>query len=28
VQFDFAQPLEYEEYDRQEQFRFSTRTRF
>jgi outer membrane protein insertion porin family len=28
VQFDFSQPLEYEEYDRQEQFRFSTRTRF
>lgn len=28
VQFDLAQPLEYEEYDRREQFRFSTRTRF
>jgi outer membrane protein insertion porin family len=28
VQFDFAQPLAYEEYDRRESFRFSTRTRF
>lgn len=28
VQFDFAQPLQYEEYDRREQFRFSTRTNF
>jgi outer membrane protein insertion porin family len=28
VQFDFAQPLEYEEYDRREEFRFSTRTNF
>lgn len=28
VQFDLSQPLEYEEYDRREQFRFSTRTRF
>ena len=28
VQFDFAQPLQYEEYDRREQFRFSTRTQF
>ncbi|MGE0737477.1 MAG: outer membrane protein assembly factor BamA, partial [Alphaproteobacteria bacterium] len=28
VQFDFAQPLEYEEYDQLEEFRFSTRTRF
>jgi outer membrane protein insertion porin family len=28
VQFDLAQPLEYEEYDRTEEFRFSTRTNF
>lgn len=28
VQFDFAQPLEYEEYDRTQEFRFSTRTQF
>jgi outer membrane protein insertion porin family len=28
VQFDLAQPLAYEEFDRREQFRFSTRTRF
>ncbi|HWA00842.1 MAG TPA: outer membrane protein assembly factor BamA [Caulobacterales bacterium] len=28
VQFDFSQPLAYEEYDRREGFRFSTRTRF
>lgn len=28
VQFDFARPLEYEDYDRREQFRFSTRTNF
>jgi outer membrane protein insertion porin family len=28
VQFDLSQPLAYEEYDRREQFRFSTRTRF
>jgi outer membrane protein insertion porin family len=28
VQFDLAQPLEYEEYDRREEFRFSTRTNF
>ncbi len=28
VQFDFSQPLAYEEYDRLEEFRFSTRTRF
>lgn len=28
VQFDFAQPLQYEEYDRREEFRFSTRTNF
>jgi outer membrane protein insertion porin family len=28
VQFDFARPLEYEEYDRREEFRFSTRTNF
>lgn len=28
VQFDFAQPLEFEEYDRREEFRFSTRTNF
>lgn len=28
VQFDFAQPLQYEDYDRREQFRFSTRTQF
>lgn len=28
VQFDFAQPVQCEEYDRVEQFRFSTRTRF
>ncbi len=28
VQFDFATPLEYEEYDRREEFRFSTRTNF
>lgn len=28
VQFDFAQPLQYEDYDRREQFRFSTRTSF
>jgi outer membrane protein insertion porin family len=28
VQFDFAQPLAYEEYDQLEEFRFSTRTQF
>ncbi|MBX3429006.1 MAG: outer membrane protein assembly factor BamA [Hyphomonadaceae bacterium] len=28
VQFDFSQPLQYEDYDRREQFRFSTRTSF
>lgn len=28
VQFDFAQPLAYEDYDKRETFRFSTRTRF
>jgi outer membrane protein insertion porin family len=28
VQFDFAQPLQYEDYDRREEFRFSTRTNF
>ena len=28
VQFDFAQPLAFEEYDRRETFRFSTRTQF
>ncbi|MEQ1706733.1 MAG: outer membrane protein assembly factor BamA [Terricaulis sp.] len=28
VQFDFAEPLEYEEYDRRKEFRFSTRTNF
>jgi outer membrane protein insertion porin family len=28
VQFDFARPLEYEEWDRREEFRFSTRTNF
>jgi outer membrane protein insertion porin family len=28
VQFDFARPLEYEEYDQREEFRFSTRTNF
>lgn len=28
VQFDFSQPLAYEDYDRREAFRFSTRTRF
>jgi outer membrane protein insertion porin family len=28
VQFDFAQPLQYEEYDKREEFRFSTRTQF
>jgi len=28
VQFDFAQPLQYEDYDRREEFRFSTRTSF
>ena len=28
VQFDFSQPLAYEDYDRLEEFRFSTRTRF
>jgi outer membrane protein insertion porin family len=28
VQFDFARPLQYEEYDRREEFRFSTRTNF
>jgi outer membrane protein insertion porin family len=28
VQFDFAHPLQYEEYDKRENFRFSTRTRF
>jgi outer membrane protein insertion porin family len=28
VQFDFSQPLAYEDYDRVEEFRFSTRTRF
>ena len=28
VQFDFAKPVAYEDYDRQEEFRFSTRTRF
>jgi outer membrane protein insertion porin family len=28
VQFDFSHPFVYEEYDRLEEFRFSTRTRF
>ncbi|WP_395648342.1 outer membrane protein assembly factor BamA [Terricaulis sp.] len=28
VQFDFAQPFSYEDYDQREEFRFSTRTRF
>ncbi|MBC7770210.1 MAG: outer membrane protein assembly factor BamA [Phycisphaerales bacterium] len=28
VQFDFAYPLQYEEYDQREEFRFSTRTNF
>lgn len=28
VQFDFAQPFQYEDYDERETFRFSTRTRF
>ena len=28
VQFDFAEPLAYEDYDRRQNFRFSTRTRF
>jgi len=28
VQFDFAHPLQFEEYDRREEFRFSTRTNF
>jgi outer membrane protein insertion porin family len=28
VQFDFAQPIQSEEYDNTEEFRFSTRTRF
>jgi outer membrane protein insertion porin family len=28
VQFDFAQPFAYENYDRRETFRFSTRTQF
>ncbi len=28
VQFDFAHPFQHEEYDRIEEFRFSTRTRF
>jgi outer membrane protein insertion porin family len=28
VQFDFAQPFAYEDYDKRESFRFSTRTRF
>ena len=28
VQFDFSQPLAHEDYDRLEEFRFSTRTRF
>lgn len=28
VQFDLARPLEYEEYDQREEFRFSTRTSF
>ncbi len=28
VQFDFSKPIEFEEYDRQQQFRFSTRTNF
>ncbi|MES1157130.1 MAG: outer membrane protein assembly factor BamA [Alphaproteobacteria bacterium] len=28
VQFDFAQPFAYEDYDRRESFRFSTRTNF
>lgn len=28
VQFDFSEPIVSEDYDRQEQFRFSTRTRF
>ncbi|MGE0595152.1 MAG: outer membrane protein assembly factor BamA [Hyphomonadaceae bacterium] len=28
VQFDFAHPFQFEEYDRRETFRFSTRTRF
>jgi outer membrane protein insertion porin family len=28
VQFDFSQPLQFEDYDRQKEFRFSTRTNF
>ena len=28
VQFDFAQPLAHEDYDKTEEFRFSTRTNF
>ncbi len=28
VQFDFSRPLEYEEFDRRQEFRFSTRTNF
>jgi outer membrane protein insertion porin family len=28
VQFDFAQPLQHEDYDQTEEFRFSTRTQF
>jgi outer membrane protein insertion porin family len=28
VQFDFAQPLQYEDYDRRQQFQFRTRTSF
>jgi outer membrane protein insertion porin family len=28
VQFDFAEPILYEDYDQTQQFRFSTRTRF
>lgn len=28
VQFDFAEPLAYEEFDRRQEFRFSTRTQF
>jgi outer membrane protein insertion porin family len=28
VQFDFSQPFAYEDYDKRQQFRFSTRTRF
>jgi outer membrane protein insertion porin family len=28
VEFDFSQPFQYEDYDRRQQFRFSTRTSF